>query len=172
VVYNNENLKTLKDMFRRLPPVCLSIAIARLLTGKLRLSRQYVGTQILTENDKVFRIFRNIRIRQEETNDGNIVFVVQFKFARLSHRANKLASFIPMLIIAGHPGFIQKIYAADHDSGRWQGMYQWKSREYLEQYKRSFVYRMMNKRAVKSSIMSFDLENTRLIDYIEKNIKH
>lgn len=159
-------------MFRRLPPVCLFFALTRMIAGKLILSKEFVGVHIKAEDGKVFRIFRNIRQYREENNEESIVFVVQFKFARLSHRANKLASVIPMLLIAGHPGFIQKIYAADHESGCWRGMYQWKSREHLEQYKRSFVYRMMNKRAIQSSITSFESENTRLIDFIERYIKH
>ena len=78
--------------------------------------------------------------------------MVRFKFARLSFRANKLASIIPMLLIAGFPGFRQKIYAVNSQTGYWQGMYQWRSEADLQEYLQSFVYRMMNRRALDNSL--------------------
>jgi len=74
-----------------------------------------------------------------------------------------------MLLITGFPGFVTKMYAVNHENGYWQGMYQWKSMKYLEEYKKSFVYRMMNRRAISSSLNSFELENTQLNDYIVQN---
>jgi len=47
-------------------------------------------------------------------------------------------------------------------------MYQWKSKQALEEYKKSFVYRVMNKRAMKSTISSIEFDNQQLNDYIEK----
>lgn len=157
-------------MFRRLPPICLFVALTRMIAGTLTLSKQFVGVHIKAENGKVFRIFRNIKIRKEEVYEENIVFVVSFKFARLSHHANKIASIIPMLLIAGFPGFIQKVYAVDPESGYWQGMYQWKSSDYLEKYKRSFVFKMMNKRALNESISLHETENLQLDKLIVSNL--
>ena len=125
---------------RTIPPVCLSIAIAELLTGRLKISREYVGRETVSDGCQVFTIIRQIKRRKAKFADGHITFVVRFKFAHLSHQANKLASIIPMLLIAGSPGFVQKLYAVNQENGYWQGMYEWRSENHLEAYKRSFVY--------------------------------
>ena len=91
------------------------------------------------------------------------------KFASLTHKANKIASIIPMLLIAGFPGFNTKMYAANNKNGYWQGMYQWKSKQTLEEYKQSFVFKMMNKRAIKNTVSSMEFENHQLINFVEQN---
>jgi hypothetical protein len=155
---------------RILPPVCLSIAIFKLLTGKLRMSQEFVGCESRTKDNQIFTIFRHIKTMKTGFSDGQITFVVSFKFARLSHRANKLASLLPMLLIAGFPGFIQKIYAVHAESGYWQGMYIWRSVSYLDAYKKSFVFRMMNKRALKGTVQSQTISNCPLSDLIEPDL--
>ena len=72
-----------------------------------------------------------------------------------------------MLLITGFPGFNTKIYAVNIGNGYWQGMYQWKSKKYLEEYKNSFVYKMMNKRAITDTIRSNEFSNKKLTDFIE-----
>ena len=158
---------------RELPPVCLGIALVRILTGSLKLSRRYRGDTIQMEEGSLFRIFRHIiLIRKHTTVDPHTVntpcvFIVSFKFSKLSHKANKIASLIPMMIIAGFPGFEQKIYAVNPDNGYWQGMYQWGSLDYLEDYKRAFVYRMMNKRAIPGSIQTMQWKDQTLDNFIQ-----
>jgi len=98
-----------------------------------------------------------------------VSFSVSFKFSRLSHKTNKIASLIPMLIIAGFPGFIQKIYTLNHASGFWQGIYHWKSKIHLDEYKRSLVFRMMNKRAVKGTVSSCVLNEKGLQIYLRSS---
>jgi hypothetical protein len=51
-------------------------------------------------------------------------------------------------------------------SGYWQGMYQWASIEHLKEYKNSFVFRMMNKRAIPDTIKSVEMTNQNLIEII------
>jgi len=154
---------------RSMPVVCLIISIFRLISGKLVLSRKYHKIEIKTDGKKVFRIFRYISLKNAERNNTGCVFLVSFKFAHLSHRINKLTSIIPMLIIAGTPGFIEKIYAVDPDEGYWQGMYQWESILHLEQYRKSLVFRMMNRRALPESISSTVKEQESLTDFIESH---
>ena len=74
-----------------------------------------------------------------------------------------------MLIIAGSPGFMEKIYAVNTDNGYWQGMYQWESAKHLEAYKRSYIYKMMNKRAKKGSIETVEFSNKSLNILINEN---
>jgi len=154
---------------RKIPPVCLFVSIIRLINGKLCLSKKNVGIKVNMDDQGEFEIFRHITKYPLNNKSENCVFVVSFKFAKLSHQANKLASIIPMLLITGFPGFMTKMYGVNHDSGFWQGMYQWKSKQHLEEYKNSFVYRMMNKRAIKSSIQSFEIDATSLANFIQQN---
>ncbi|WP_321368444.1 hypothetical protein [uncultured Draconibacterium sp.] len=125
----------------------------------------------MKDNNK-YKIFRHITVKTNQNNAANAVLVVSFKFARLTHKANKTASIIPMLIIAGYPGFVKKLYAVNAENGYWQGMYQWKSSKYLEEYKKSFVFKMMNKRAISGSINSFEIENENLSNFIGRSIKN
>lgn len=158
---------------RRLPFVCLINSIIRLAAGKLIISRRYHNIELKTTEGKVFRIFRYIRLKTSEKNNRGSVFLVSFKFASLSFRANKLTSIIPMLIIAGTPGFITKIYAVCPDDGYWLGMYQWDSIEHLEKYKTSFVFRMMKKRAITDSLSTIEIADKSLMEYLdEHNIKN
>ena len=153
--------------FRKSPPVCLGISLVRLLLGKMRYSKQYLGYSVKREGGKEFKIFRHITVNPLNENETAIIFIVSFKFARLSHKANKIASIIPMLLITGFPGFNAKIYAVNVGNGYWQGMYQWKSKKHLEEYKNSFVYKMMNKRAITDTIRSNEFGNKKLTDFIE-----
>ncbi len=153
---------------RKSPPVCLGISIFRLLTGRVRYSKNHIGTSVKMEDGQKFEIFRHIA-QSVGDNKQAVVFIVSFKFARLTHKANKIASIIPMLLITGFPGFQKKIYAVNPNNGYWQGMYQWESKKHLEEYKKSFVFKVMNKRAINGSINSMELNNDLLNNFIENN---
>ncbi len=159
----------METKFRKSPPVCLFISIGRLLIGKLKLSKQYHKDTVKMEDGQEFIIFRHIT-NSPITNTGHAVtFIVRFKFARLSHNANRFASIIPMLLITGFPGFQSKMYAVNKENGYWQGMYQWKTQKHLQDYLKSFVYKMMNKRAIQETISSHKYSNQLLINYIDKH---
>jgi hypothetical protein len=149
------------NRFRKSPPICLIISILRLAIGKLRLTDLYLNKTVLMKDNSRYKIFRHITVKNVENDAESTVFIVSFKFARLSHKANKLASIIPMLLIAGF------LYAVNPENGCWQGMYQWRSSQYLEEYKKSLVFRVMNKRAIPGSISSFEIESENLSNFIE-----
>lgn len=155
--------------FRNSPPICLFISIGKLLIGKLRLSNHYCKHTLKMEDGQKFIVFRHITDNSVKDVEESAIFIVRFKFARLSYRANQIASIIPMLMITGFPGFQIKMYAVNKETGYWQGMYQWKTQKHLEEYLRSFVYKTMNKRAIKETISSKEYSNQLLINYIEKN---
>lgn len=155
---------------RKIPLVCLFASIFKLLIVRLQFSSHFKGKLIKMKDGQNFIIFRHITKHPYINDQHNVVFIVSFKFARLSHKQNKIASLIPMLLISGFPGFITKIYAVNPDNGYWQGMYEWKSKQALEDYKKSFVFKMMNKRAIESSITSFEKENQSLSAIIEEMI--
>jgi hypothetical protein len=74
-----------------------------------------------------------------------------------------------MLLITGFPGFVAKIYAVNHKNGYWQGMYQWQSPQFLNDYKRSLVFRIMNKRACADSLHEQVLPKTTLNEFLNRN---
>ena len=161
----------MKSKFRRLPPVCLIVSVFRLITGKLRLSDLFMGEIIAMDDHSTFQVFRHITDRKVTFTSKFTVFIVSFKFSHLSHKANKLASIIPMLLITGFPGFVKKIYAVNPKNGYWQGMYQWESLEYLEEYKKSFVFKVMNKRAIPETIQSLQFENKSLDNLLKEKVR-
>jgi hypothetical protein len=161
----------MKSKFRRLPPVCLIVSVFRLITGKLRLSDLFMGEIIAMDDNSSFQVFRHITDRKVTFTSKFTVFIVSFKFSHLSHKANKLASIVPMLLITGFPGFVKKIYAVNPKNGYWQGMYQWESLEYLEEYKKSFVFKVMNKRAIPKTIQSIQFENKSLDNLLEEKVR-
>lgn len=152
---------------RIFPPVCLCIAILGLLSRKLSVSREFVGCETIKDDGQVYTVFRQIKNRKANFSRGSIIYLVSFKFAHLSFRANKLASIIPMLLIAGFPGFVQKLYALNKETGYWQGMYEWKSAMHLEAYKQSFVYRMMNRRAITGTVQTQTISNRSLLEHLQ-----
>jgi hypothetical protein len=155
--------------FRKIPPICLGYSIGNLLSGKLRYSKQYLGNSVRMPDGQEFTIFRHIATVPDEISDSTYVFIVRFKFARLSTKTNKIISKIPMLLITGFPGFRAKAYALNQKNGYWQGMYEWESRHALDNYKKSFVLGLMNKRALKSTVSYQEHKNQKLNDFIERN---
>ena len=157
--------------FRKSPPVCLCISVGRLLIGKVKLSKDFVQDTIKMDDGQDFTIFRHITVFPLEDVEQAVTFIVRFKFARLSHTANRFVSIIPMLLITGFPGFQTKMYAVNTENGYWQGMYQWKTKQHLDDYLKSFVYKMMNKRAKPETIRSWEYGNQLLLNYIDKHKK-
>ncbi len=156
--------------FRKSPPVCLFISIGRLLIGKLKLSKQYLKDTVKMEDGQEFTIFRHITVFPAKDIEQAVTFIVRFKFAKLSHNANQFASIIPMLLITGFPGFQTKMYAVNKENGYWQGMYQWESLGYLEEYRKSFVFKVMNKRAIPETIKTIQYENKSLDNFIREKV--
>jgi hypothetical protein len=157
--------------FRKSPPICLLISLIGLLFGRLKYSKEFVGNTIKMENGEEYKIFRHIKFYHQNNNKQGAILIVRFKFARFSHKINKFISQFPMLFITGFPGFRVKMYAANKETGYWQGMYQWESKKALEEYKKSFVLRVMNKRAINGTVKYDELDKQLLNEYIEKNKK-
>jgi hypothetical protein len=154
-----------KTRIRHFPLVCLVIAVALTLLGRLRLRYQFVGRVIEMENDRRFRIFRHLSLRSS-SGIAPAVLVVRFRFARFSQRVNRLLSLLPIPLIGGFPGFREKLWMVDEDTGDWQGVYEWESAEAVEAYRRSFVLGVMNRRADPGSITYTVIPETRLADYL------
>ena len=154
---------------RKNPLVCLLLSLGRVLIGRLKYSNEYVGTTLKMENGEAYHIFRHIRSVPQSHDEQGSVFIVNFKFARLSQKANRFVSQVPMLLITGFPGFRVKMYAVNQENGYWAGIYQWESKHALDAYKQSLVLRMMNSRAIDGTVTYHELDHYCLTDYIEEH---
>ena len=159
-----------KNRVRRLPPVCALVAVLRMLTGRLRLESRYVGSILVMEDGQRFRVFRHLSLSANEEREQGppapAVLVVRFKFARFSQALNRLLSLIPLPLIGGYPGFRQKLWMVQEETGYWQGVYEWESTEAVEAYRRSFVLGAMNRRAEPRSVSHTVVPRTTLEDYV------
>ncbi len=162
-----------KNRFRRLPPVCALVAVLRLLIGDLRFERRYLGRVFVMEDGQRFRVFRHLSFRggRTESEVSPAVFVVRFKFARFSQGLNRLLSLIPVPLIGGYPGFRNKLWMVQEETGFWQGVYEWESTEAVETYRRSFVLGAMSRRAEPGSISETVILRTPLEDYVGGRIE-
>ena len=80
------------------------------------------------------------------------IFIVRFKFKKFSHKANIRLSRIPIMLIAGFPGFRDKLWMIDYETDYWQGLYQLATEESIRKYQKSFVLGLMNKRSDESTL--------------------
>ena len=127
------------------------------------------------EDGRRFRVFRHLsHSGNEEREQGApapAILVVRFRFARLSQALNRLLSLIPVPLIGGYPGFRQKLWMVQEETGYWQGVYEWESTEAVEAYRRSFVLGVMNRRAEPGSVSHTVVPRTTLEDYVGGRIE-
>jgi hypothetical protein len=154
---------------RKSPIICLLVSLKKILVGRLTYSKDWIGTPLKLENGEEYHIFRHITSLLPNQGVQGSVFIVRFMFARLSQKANIFVSQFPMLFITGFPGFRRKMYAVNIKNGYWLGLYEWESKQALEDYKRSFVLKVMNKRAINGSVSYREFENHGLIDYLKQH---
>jgi hypothetical protein len=157
---NDMIMKVIKNPF-----VYLLRSLGRLFLGRLKYFNEYVGTTITIENGETYHIFRHIASLAHNSKEHGAVLIVRFKFARFPYAVNKFISQFPMLLITGFPGFQTKMYAVNPQNGYWLGMYQWRSKQALDDYKQSFVLHVMNMRAQDGSVTYREFEQCLLIDY-------
>lgn len=152
---------------RRLPPVCVLMTLGSAMLGRLRFRRQLIGRRVMMEDGRRFRIFRHLSLRSRGADPPDLaaVLLVRFRFGRLSERSNRLLSLLPVPVIAGSPGFRQKLWMTD-DRGWWQGVYEWDSRQAIEAYRASPVFRTMERRAASGTLSVTVIESCRLSDWL------
>lgn len=145
--------------------VILSIikSLYNLLILRLSFPKEYTGKIIRMDDRLEFKIFRHMRLSATTPRKKGAILIVRFKFEKFSHQINKLLSVTPILLIAGFPGFKDKLWMIDEKSGFWQGIYLWENKEAIEEYKHSFVLGIMNKRA-KSDTISYRIVNDISLD--------
>ena len=151
-----------------LPSIIKSIYY--LLIAALRFPSNYNNKIVRMDDGKEFKIFRHMHLKSNRISKNESIFIVRFKFRKFSHKANIRLSRIPILLIAGFPGFRDKFWMIDWNTDYWQGIYQWENDEAIEKYKESFVLGMMNKRASEQSISYNIIRDINIDDYLQSKI--
>jgi len=114
-------------------------------------------------------VLRRLKVEGENDNaEACAVFKVRFKFKSLALKTNKQLSMIPAPFLMGMEGFREKYWTFDEQSGYFQGIYQWESKEIAEKYPESFIFKLMTKRAAPGTLSYEIIPNTDLSQYIEE----
>jgi len=152
-----------------LPPVSVAVSIWRLLTGRISFPRNRVGQGVTMEDGDAQTVFREVRVASSKSVpvESMTILKVRFKFARYSAAANRRLSLIPIPIIAGMPGFRQKIWSFSGESGFSQGIYQFELMSQAEEYRNSPVMSVLEKRSVKGSTSHELFPGILIDDYLE-----
>lgn len=141
-----------------------------LITFKLQFPKTYQN-KIVRMNDGIeFKIFRHMHLKSTYLSEVGSILIVRFKFKKFSHKTNIKMSRIPILLIAGSHGFRDKVWMIDWRTGFWQGVYLWKDGEAIENYKKSFVLGIMNKRSIDDTIQYNIVPNKNIDDYLQSKM--
>lgn len=155
-------------VLRKLPIVCFFIALAYLLIGRLRFPKRFLSRSFDLDEGQTFTVFRNMRLKTncESEPNGFAVLAVKFRFARFKHETNRRLSLIPIPLIAGFPGFREKMWMVNEKTSEWLGLYQWESEQHAKAYKNSFVLRLMTRRASGGSVSMQIVPKISISDYL------
>lgn len=144
--------------------------ILNVLLNKLSFPGKYNNEIVEMEDGIYFKIFRHMKLEQKKNPSHCSIFIVRFKFKKHSHAKNIQLSRIPIPLIAGFPGFREKIWMIDWETGFWQGLYQWDSVEAIEKYKNSFVLGIMNKRSDKETLSYKTISDKSIDEYLNRAV--
>ncbi|MBW1849359.1 MAG: hypothetical protein JRJ27_20045 [Deltaproteobacteria bacterium] len=142
--------------------------IGNTVSGRVHFPKEYVDKTLVMENGQKFTIFRTLTVNSKTPGTtGFAVFKVRFKFSGLKPEDNKRLSMIPVPFLVGMKGFRAKYWMINEDTGYFQGVYQWTSKEIAENYPDSFIFQLMTKRAASGTVSYEVLPDTDISDYIK-----
>lgn len=147
-------------------PFSILKSLLNLVILRLKFPKQYCEKTIKMDDGITFKIFRHMHLKTSNTKSTGSIFIARFKFRKFRHKTNIRLSRIPILMIAGFPGFRDKIWMIDHETDYWQGIYQFRNMEAIEKYKKSFVLAVMNKRAIRETLSYHILPDKNIDEYI------
>ena len=143
--------------------------VFNVFSGRVHFPNKYIGENLTMEDGKKFLVFRRLKISDKNNiTDGFAVFKVRFKFKNLSLGVNKRLSMIPAPFLIGMKGFREKYWTINEDTGTFQGIYQWESKEFANNYPNSFIFKLMTKRSAKGTLSYEIIPDTDLLKYVEK----
>ena len=143
--------------------------IYNVFSGRVTFPDKRIGQKLTMEDGSTFVVFRRLKILDKtDIASDRAVFEVRFQFKGLKPSTNKRLSMIPTPFLIGMKGFREKYWTFDESSGLFQGIYEWKSKEFAERYPDSLIFRLMTKRSAKGTLSYEIIPNTDLSKYIEK----
>lgn len=145
-------------------------SLLNFLYGKLQFPNFLNGKTVTMDDGISFKIFRFMKLKKDESQKEKSVYIVRFKFSRYSHKKNIKLSRIPMFMIAGFQGFRKKVWMINYENNFWQGAYEWENVDAINNYRKSTVLGIMNKRAISDSISEIIIQNKSLDEYLKERI--
>jgi hypothetical protein len=143
--------------------------IFNIFSGRVQFPEAHVGENLKMEDGKKFTVLRRLEVKRENDSAKEYaVFKVRFKFKSLTLKTNKQLSMIPAPFLIGMEGFSEKYWTFDEQTGYFQGIYQWESKEIAEKYPDSFIFKLMTKRAAPGTLSYEIIPNTDLSQYIKE----
>lgn len=147
------------------PVKSLLKTIMNLILGNISFPGKYKGKTVVMSTGEKYKIFRHIKIKSsKELNPDRSVFIVQFKLKNMSTSKNRLFSLLPIAMFVGLPGFKEKFWMCNNDTGINQGIYQWESYNAAKDYSNSFAVKFMTKRSVPGSVKYNIIPNSDILD--------
>ena len=136
----------------QIPPVLLARALKLWFGKRVVFSTDEIDK--IVREEEPFKLFRKIVLLQKDHQPKipGALFKVKFRFAKFSFKTNRRLSLIPIPFIIAQPGFISKTWLVGTETGCFQGLYEWESREAAENYVDSFPLKLMKKRAVPDTL--------------------
>jgi hypothetical protein len=151
-----------------LPVSCIVNGWIGLLLRRIVFTGTETGRRIEMPDGHCYTIFRHMqRVRNIDTTGA--VFMVKFRFRKFNDEFNRMLSLIPVPMIAGFPGFMDKIWLKNADTGFWYGLYQWENEEQINRYRVSFVLGMMIRRADQSTVSFQTISDCSVQDFLAEH---
>jgi len=144
--------------------------VVNVFMGRVHFPEEHIGQKLTMEDGQKFVVFRRLQIGGTTVKDGYAVFRVRFQFKSFGPSINKRLSMIPSLFLIGMKGFREKYWAIDEKKGDFQGIYQWESKAFAENYPNSFIFRLMASRSAEGTLSYEIIPGTDLSKYIEKRL--
>jgi hypothetical protein len=122
--------------------------------GRVHFPKGRVGETITMDDGRRFEIFRQAIVDAKDVKNTapGARFIVRFRLANMSMEINKPFSLIPMPFCIGVPGFRNKLWTLDRESGDFQGIYEFDTVEDADNYAHSFAVTFMTGRSMPGSV--------------------
>jgi len=145
-----------------------------LVTGTLRTLDERVGDRVLTDAGQAFTVYRETTVRPPSETTHRTGAVLTFEFhlwfmpdplVPYAVRVFEPFSILTTPFFAGLPGFRTKLWLFDHDTGDYQGIYQWETVRDAERYARALT-RVMAFLSVPGSVSYEVADEATLDEYV------
>lgn len=154
-------------------PVFANTFVKNVIGGRIHFPDKYIGAVLAMDDGKKFTVLRRLQVERDKMSTGQLaVFKVRFKFNSLSIGINKQLSMIPAPFLMGMEGFLEKYWTFEEETGYFQGIYQWESKESAENYLDSFIYNVMVKRSAEGTLQYEIIPDIILSEYIDAMVQY